>query len=325
MASSVLALTMATLLKGNAAASDASSAAEKGLIKSRFSKSSATARDTKRGKDELIQSSKAVRESSACAASNDGGSPAPSIQRMSRLQRMFSRSQRGSAASDAAPADAEAESVRGPGIEDNHVGVAASDDTAAAAPAAPGRLASLLTRISSRALRRSSVAPLAATGVADGGTAPADAANAGDVGGTGNSGSADDSDSEAASVSNGACTPDADSSDRACAPSAAEAAQVLQTPHSRMRRSSAESPAPVSAERGTDDQIDGGHSAGPAWVTPPQQPVMERSPPQQRTQRATAVPTTQTARVLAPQAVPQGLATAHETLRANTRQVLRRH
>ena len=206
MASSVLALTVATLLKGNAAAGDAS-AAEKGLIKSKSGRKSAAAETSSGTGDEKGDAIPAasVRKPSAAREGEGADSSAlqaPATQRMSLLQRVLSRGkQRVVAPTTTAPAEADAVSVDGAG----------SDDVDADGPVADGSAngASRMVQQTSAALlsRRSNDASAvpAAEGVALDDVAPSGAADiVDDAAGVGGG----DGTEAAAAVS--ACAPGAD-------------------------------------------------------------------------------------------------------------------
>ena len=132
MASSVLALTMATLLKGNATTADAS-AAERGLIRSKSGRKSVAA-DTGSGdeKSDVIPAAP-VQKPAAAKESEGTDSPAlqaPPAQRMSLLQRVLSRGKQQPISPENTPAEADAVSVHGAGEDNDHADGTAANGSA---------------------------------------------------------------------------------------------------------------------------------------------------------------------------------------------------
>ena len=365
MANSVLAFTMAALLKGNAAAGDVS-AAEKGLIKSQSSrKVSATAvsaGDEKSGP----MSSITARKAPVSKDSKSTDSPAaqrPATKGMSTLQRVFGSSQRRSVPPPDAPSvEADAESADMAAAEDSRDARSAADESAVDAPNPKQRLTTLLQSMSRRRSRRSPAAAPATMEPAEG-----DAALNDDASPTGDNDGGVPLETAEGDDSPAVLPPEADAADLAADAVAAEPQQtraadannnrisgttacddgdaviettgqlprtaapsratisvhVQQAERRRSQASSAQRRSAVQSQEQDAGLLDHGkNSAVAAQLTPPNEVIMGRSPPQQRTQRQkSASAAASTARRQSPRPAAGTPATARPTLGRDRPQV----
>ena len=302
MASSVLALTMATLLKGTAAAGDAS-AAEKGLVESKSGRQPVTAETSTGDEKGGVSPSVSARKPPAPMKSHGTGSSAvqaPATQRTSLLQRVLSRGSQRPFLRGNAPAEADAVSVDGADPADGHADGPAADGSTHGATEMPEYASAPQSRSSNDTSAQSPAAvPAAEVSTTDDAASPG-TADAGEM--TAGAGDC----SEAAAAATG-CGQDPDAS-HAGADIAAEAAPAGSTstaahaggPRRRGRLQyddeaatfgSGKAPrAAASATVGAgqhDDATadDAEHGAEAAQLVAPVPLAMQRSPPQQRTQR----------------------------------------
>ncbi len=191
MASSVLALTVATLLKSNAAASDAS-AAEKGLIKSKSGRKSAAA-DTGSGDEqcEVVPSASVPKPSAAREGEGAESSAlqAPAAQRMSLLQRVLSRGKQQVVAPTTTPAEDDAVSVDAAGPDNVDADGPVADGSAIDASGLRQTTAALLPRHSNDKSGQGSAAVPATEEAGLNDFAPSGAASAGNTAAGGGGGS----------------------------------------------------------------------------------------------------------------------------------------